>query len=167
MRAARCRSFLIATVLAVAAGLSRPAEGTGTALAVEVLPSAIVQGQAVRVRVRTAAPASAIMLRVDGRAVPLHRSAGGYQAFVGTSPLTKPGALRVKAAISGQAGVATAQARVVVRAGTFGIRRLTVLPRCWIRHWSNRNGDASPPRRPGRFPLHCGAVPSAVRWRGR
>jgi len=128
MRAARCRSFLIATVLAVAAGLSRPAEGTGTALAVEVLPSAIVQGQAVRVRVRTAAPASAIMLRVDGRAVPLHRSAGGYQAFVGTSPLTKPGALRVKAAISGQAGVATAQARVVVRAGTFGIRRLTVPP---------------------------------------
>src|SRR3990172_1390812 len=94
----------------------------------EILRSAIVQGQAVRVRVRTAAPASAIMLRVDGRAVPLHRSAGGYQAFVGTSPLTKPGALRVKAAISGQAGVATAQARVVVRAGTFGIRRLTVPP---------------------------------------
>src|SRR3972149_5803720 len=75
MHAARCRSFLIATVLAVAAGLSRPAEGT--ALAVEVLPSAIVQGQAVRVRVRTAAPASAIMVLVDGRAGPLLTSGGG------------------------------------------------------------------------------------------
>ncbi len=65
---------------------------------------------------------------MQGRAVPLYRSGGAYVAFVGTSPLTKPGPL-VLQVMTEAGGVRRATpVRVMVRAGRFGVRRLSVPP---------------------------------------
>ncbi len=121
------RSCLLAAAVALSAA-NLPAWAEGAAAAVEIQPRSIVQGQAVRIRVHTRDPAAAVSLLIEGRSVPLHRYPGGYQAFVGTSPTTKPGILRILAAVHGPRGSARVQEWVTVRAGTFGVRRLRVPP---------------------------------------
>lgn len=126
MRAELSPGVLVAALAGVlVAALAVPPPPAGWAMVLEIAPGSIVQGQAVRVRVRTAA--SPAVLLVGDRRVPLHRVAGRYQAFVGTSPLTRPGRVRVEVVLSGP-GRAAARAHFVVRAGTFGVRRLQVLP---------------------------------------
>lgn len=105
--------------------LPRPVE---SAVALEVTPRAVIQGQAIRIRIRTDAPPAAVRLAVGGRAVPLHRRAGGYQAFAGTSPRTKPGILTVQVVVSEARGRRTVSTQVRLRVGDFGVRRLRVPP---------------------------------------
>lgn len=117
------RAIILLTLAAVT--LPRPVE---SAIALAVTPRAVIQGQAIRIRVRTDAPPAAVRLVVGGSAVPLHRRAGGYQAFAGTSPLTKPGITTVQVIVSEARGRRTVSAQVRVRAGDFGVRRLRVTP---------------------------------------
>jgi len=123
---AAARTVLLAAAMTVSAvGLGPPPLAADGAAALEVVPGSVVQGEAVRIPVHTVAAPTVLL--VGDRAVPLHRVMGGYQAFVGTSPLTRPGVVRVEAFFRGQES-ATARARFLVRAGTFGVRRLQVPP---------------------------------------
>jgi len=120
------RPRLLAVLVALAAlGSSGPAEA---AIGLDIAPRRVVQGQAVRVRLRTDGPVSRVRVVVGGRMIPLHRHGGAYQAFVGTSPATRPGVLVVHVSVESGGGQQTVRAQVRVRAGDFGVRRLRVAP---------------------------------------
>lgn len=83
-----------------------------------------------RVRIDGIMPAdAAVILSVGSVWVPVHRVAGGFQAYVGTSPLTAPGTLIIRAEARSGSGKSRRTRQVRIRAGTFGTRRLSVPPR--------------------------------------
>ena len=144
LRRAERRTFLLLVIPLAMFGIPRSGEGGGLTLAViprsgeggglvlAVTPRTVIQGQTVRVRVRTDVPPYAIRLRAGSAIVPLHRYAGGYQAFLGTSPLTHPGMLDVQVVVrrpgrqQTETEQLTATEQLHVRGGAFGIRRLRV-----------------------------------------
>jgi murein DD-endopeptidase MepM/ murein hydrolase activator NlpD len=111
-----------------AATLEVNASAPGGAATLEVSASTVVQGQTVRVRL-TATPSLPPTLESGGRRVPMFVHRGGYEAFLGTSPLTPPGRLTLRVSLHRDGRLVVLTRTVRVRPGTFGIRRLRVPPR--------------------------------------
>ncbi len=93
----------------------------------EVSTPVLVQGQTVRVRLHATPPAPPL-LEGGGRRVPMFVHRDGYEAFLGTSPLTPPGLLTLRVSLDRDGRLVVLTRTVRVRAGTFGVRRLRVPP---------------------------------------
>jgi murein DD-endopeptidase MepM/ murein hydrolase activator NlpD len=119
---------LALTMLLAAAQPTLSASGADIPWSLDVAPQSVVQGQTVRVRIRGMSAGTAVRLTVGSARVRLHPVAGGFEAFVGTSPLTAPGPLTIRARVLNNNGVVARTHQIRVRAGTFGTRRLSVPP---------------------------------------
>lgn len=107
-----------------AAAASRPSV---PAPFVAVTPPEVVQGRTARVDLR-APDGDAAAGTAAGQALVLFRTPGGYRAFVGTSPSTPPGLLVVRLRVRSAGRWHFLRATVRVKAGTFGVRTLSVPP---------------------------------------
>lgn len=135
---ARCSVSLIASLAPLLIGptltgallLGSPAAGAPPSWSLEVTPPSLVQGQTLRVRIGGVVdPDAAITVTVGSARIPVHRVVGGFQAYAGTSPLTAPGTLTIRADVRSGSGARRRTRQVRIRAGTFGTRRLSVPPR--------------------------------------
>ncbi|MGH2626834.1 MAG: hypothetical protein ACRDHY_09315, partial [Anaerolineales bacterium] len=118
---------LIVTIVA-AATVPAAALGAGPSWTLQVSPQSLVQGQTVRVRIRGAVDAGDVRITVGSTQVKVHRLDGGLEGFVGTSPLTAPGTLTLRARVRSGAGLTTRTLSLRIWAGAFGTRRLSVPP---------------------------------------
>ncbi|HEV8340257.1 MAG TPA: M23 family metallopeptidase [bacterium] len=119
---------LIVTTL-VAAAVPPAAVGADVPWSLQVSPQSLIQGETARVRIRGAMDAADVRVTVRSAQVTLHPVAGGFDGFVGTSPLTAPGTLTVRARARSDNGLTTRTLQLRIRAGAFGTRRLSVPPR--------------------------------------
>ncbi|MGH2453730.1 MAG: M23 family metallopeptidase [bacterium] len=119
---------LALVVLVTVAVFSSSVGGAAPSWSLDVTPPSLLQGQTMRVRIRGVPPGAAIRLTVGFARVPVHRVAGGVQAYAGTSPLTAPGDLTIRAEARSATGVTRRSRQVRVRREAFGTRRLTVPP---------------------------------------
>ncbi|MBI3976466.1 MAG: M23 family metallopeptidase [Armatimonadetes bacterium] len=129
MIGANRRRFILLLAQTALVALPPAVGAEGLPWSLDVAPQTLMQGQTIRVRIRTgSAPTATIRLLVGSAALRLHPVAGGYQAFVGTSPLTAPGLVTIRVEAQGADGVQRRTRQVRIRAGRFGTRRLSVPP---------------------------------------
>ncbi len=122
------RQWVLTVSIVAAAMLPAPGLEAGASWTLQVSPQSLVQGQTVRLRIREVPDARDVKITVGSAQVKLHRIEGGLEGFVGTSPLTAPGTLTVRARVRSGGGVTTRALSLRLRAGAFGMRRLSVPP---------------------------------------
>lgn len=122
------KRLALLTTAVVALALLPAAVTAAASVDVSVAPDTVIQGGTVRVRIRTSAPPTAIRVTVQGKVIPVHPYADGYQTFAGTDPTTPPGTITVRVDIQEGDGRGAEDAHVRVLFRDFGVRRLRVPP---------------------------------------